>query len=284
MGGRLSAPGGFFANADFDYETRIALGAVPSGVGDVGLVLAILDRITDGDPQSWFDAWSAVAADLAVRGDEALGRGHLATASWAFVAASEYYAKALAFVDGMADQSVLLPTFRQGRACWEKVIDASAGRFVRLPVPYEDTMLPGYLLRPPGIRRRDLVYPRARIYAGQVTDVAGIRSLLADRATVERAVNDLVLGVLGRRTPARQRRHRGARRVPGRPSCRKMLARVPPRIWRATGWPAGRSRRAARRAPRTLPTRISHIPPTTGLRSRSRWPGSAGQMPGGSQA
>ena len=73
MGGRLSAPGGFFANADFDYETRIALGAVPSGVGDVGLVLAILDRITDGDPQSWFDAWSAVAADLAVRGDAGAG-------------------------------------------------------------------------------------------------------------------------------------------------------------------------------------------------------------------
>ena len=148
MSGTLSAPGGFFKNADFDYETRIALGAVPSGVGDVGLILAILDQITDGDPQSWFDAWSAAAADLAVRGDEALGRGHLATARWAFVAAAEYYAKALAFVDGMADQSVLLPTFRQGRACWEKVIDASAGRFVRVQVPYEGTTLPGYLLRP----------------------------------------------------------------------------------------------------------------------------------------
>jgi hypothetical protein len=148
MGGKLSAPGGFFKNADFDFEARIALGAVASGVGDTGLILAILDRVTDGDPQSWFDAWSAVAADLAARGDKALASGHLATASWALVAASEYYAKALAFVDGLADQSVLLPTFRQGRACWEKVIDASAGRFVRLPVPYEDTTLPGYLLRP----------------------------------------------------------------------------------------------------------------------------------------
>ena len=148
MGGRLGAPGGFFANADFDYEARIALGATVSGVGDVGLILAALDRITDGDPQSWFDAWTAVAADLAARGDEALGRGHLATASWAFVAASEFYAKALAFVDGMADQSVLLPTFRTHQACWEKVIDASAGRFVRVQVPYQDTTLPGYLLRP----------------------------------------------------------------------------------------------------------------------------------------
>jgi hypothetical protein len=148
MSGSRSAPGGFFANADFDYEARILLGAAASGVGDVGLVLATLDRVTDGDPQSWFDAWTAVAADLAARGDEALARGHLATASWAMLAAAEYYAKALMFVDGLADRSALLPTFRQGRGCWEKVVDASEGRFVRLQVPYEDGALPGYLLRP----------------------------------------------------------------------------------------------------------------------------------------
>jgi hypothetical protein len=112
------------------------------------LVLATLDRITDGDPQSWFDAWTAMAADLDARGEDALGRGHRQTASWAFLAAAEYYSKALVFVDGLADQSVLLPTFRRGRARWEKVIDASAGRFVRVQVPYEDTTLPGYLLRP----------------------------------------------------------------------------------------------------------------------------------------
>jgi hypothetical protein len=148
MAGNWTAPGGFFKDADFDYEARIALGSAVFGIGDVGLVLAALDRITDGDPQSWFDAWSALAADLAARGEQAQGRGHLHTASWAFLTAADHYAKALVFIDGLADQSVLLPTFRQGRAYWEKVIDASAGRFVRLPVPYEGTTLPGYLLRP----------------------------------------------------------------------------------------------------------------------------------------
>ncbi len=110
--------------------------------------MATLDKITDGHPQSWFDAWTGTAADLAARGKQAADRGHWHTASWAFLAASEYYPKALTFVDGLADQSVLLPTFRQGRACWENVIDASQGRFVRVQVPYEDTRLPGYLLRP----------------------------------------------------------------------------------------------------------------------------------------
>jgi hypothetical protein len=39
------------------------------------------------------------------------------------------------------------------------VVDASAGRFVRVPVPYGDTTLPGYLLRPDaaGTARRTLV-------------------------------------------------------------------------------------------------------------------------------
>jgi dienelactone hydrolase len=62
--------------------------------------------------------------------------------------AASYYAKALSMVDGLADQSVLLPTFRKQQRCWEAVIDASQGRFVRVPVPYEGTTLPGYLLRP----------------------------------------------------------------------------------------------------------------------------------------
>jgi hypothetical protein len=144
----LSTPGGFFANADFDYEARIMLGAAASGIGDVGLVLATLDRIANGDPQSWFDAWTGLAADLSARGDKALGQEHLGTASWAFLAAAEYYAKALMFVDGLADQSVLLPTFRAGRGAWEKVVNASEDRFVRVQVPYEGTTLPGYLLRP----------------------------------------------------------------------------------------------------------------------------------------
>ncbi len=150
MSSSWSAPGGLFADADFDYETRIVLGAAAAGIGDVGLVLAALDRITGGDSQSWFDAWTGTAADLAARGSEALRHGYPQTASWAFLAAAEYYAKALVFVDGLADQSVLLPTFREHRSCWEQVVDASQGRFVRVQVPYEDTTLPGYLLRPDG--------------------------------------------------------------------------------------------------------------------------------------
>lgn len=148
MSGGWNAPGGWFSDADFDYETRIVLGAAACGIGDVGLVLATIDKITDGDAQTWFDAWTAVAADIQARGDAAVAAGHPRTARWAYLSAAEYYGKSLVFVDGMSGQPVLLPTFKKGRAAWEKVIDASEGAFVRVQVPYEYTTLPGYLLRP----------------------------------------------------------------------------------------------------------------------------------------
>ncbi len=148
MSGRWTSPGTFFSDASFDFETRATLGRVANGAGDVGLVFATLDQITDGDAQSWFDAWTATASTLADRGDDAVKHGHADTASWAMLTASSYYAKALAMVDGLADQSVLAPAFREQQRCWEAVIDASRGRFVRVPVRYEGTTLPGYLLRP----------------------------------------------------------------------------------------------------------------------------------------
>ena len=160
-------PGGFFKDPDFDFGARNALGAASAGVGDVGLVLATMDRITDGVPQSWFDEWSATAAGLAKQGDAAAVAGHHRSASWAYLAAAAYYARALDAIDGLADSSVLKPTFAEHRRCWEAVIDCSEGRFVRVEIPYQATAadgsavtsLPGYLLRPDntGSRRPTLV-------------------------------------------------------------------------------------------------------------------------------
>jgi hypothetical protein len=144
----ITLQGGLFADADFDFDARLAIGAAACGVGDTGLVLATLDRIVDGDCQSWFDAWCDVASTLADQGHEAARRGHSRTARWALLAAAEYYARALMVIDGLADQSVLLPTFHKHRKCWEAVVDASEGCWVRMDAPYESTSLPGYLLRP----------------------------------------------------------------------------------------------------------------------------------------
>lgn len=171
-----TAAGAFSKDPGFDFEARCALGRAAIGVGDVGLVLATLDRISGprppqgpdpaapsasahGESQAWFDEWSATARDLAARADAAAAGGHPETAGWAYLAAADYFAVALGALDGLPDQSVLAPTFKQYQRCWDGWLDASAGAHLRVAIPYEGTTLPGWLLRPDasGARRTTLV-------------------------------------------------------------------------------------------------------------------------------
>ena len=115
---------------------------------DIGRVLVTYHRIANGDPDSWFRAWRESADDLYAQATAASGAGNQDTASAQFLGASEAYDQALSFVDGMPDQSVLLPTFRRHRECWDRFIASSQGRHVPVAVPYEGDSMPGYLLRP----------------------------------------------------------------------------------------------------------------------------------------
>ena len=141
---------GFFDDPDFDFETRLALGATAYGVGDPGSVLATVAGIADGDRPGWFAAWSQRGDRFSALGD-ASSDGDPPGAMWAYLSASAAYSQALGAVDGLPrDQTdaVMLPTFRSSRRAWDAMIDASDGRFVRVEIPYEGSTLPGYLLRP----------------------------------------------------------------------------------------------------------------------------------------
>jgi hypothetical protein len=142
---------GFFVDADFDFEARIALGATAYGVDDPGGVLATFARVQDGDRSSWFDAWTARGDELIELAEASLTSGDRLGAQWALLSGSAAYSRALGAVDGLpAEQcdAVRLPTFRKSRQAWDAMIDASQGRFLQVEVPYEGTTLPGYLLRP----------------------------------------------------------------------------------------------------------------------------------------
>ncbi|WP_433555299.1 alpha/beta hydrolase family protein [Pseudonocardia xinjiangensis] len=142
---------GFFGDPDFDFETRLALGATTYGVGDPGSVLATVAGIADGDRPGWFTAWSQRGDRFSALGAAADSDGDAPGAMWAYLAASAAYSQALGAVDGLPRDrtgAVMLPTFRSSRRAWDAMIDASGGRFVRVAIPYDGDTLPGYLLRP----------------------------------------------------------------------------------------------------------------------------------------
>lgn len=138
----------FFTTADFDFAARTALGHAGLGTSDVGPVLTTLSRITDGDPERWYAAWHEQAGRFEQAAAEAETAGHLRTAAAHHLAAAEFHDQSLAFVDGMADQSVLLPVFRAHRDAWDRFVAASQGAHLPVSVPYEGDTMPGYLFRP----------------------------------------------------------------------------------------------------------------------------------------
>jgi hypothetical protein len=144
-----TSAGAFFKDPTFDFETRAALGLTAQGIGDAGLVFATLSQVTDGDLQSWFDAWTATAESLTGT------TGHPRHVQWAQLTACDFFAKAQV----VADDDAIPAAFARQQAAFEAYIDASAGRFVRVEIPYEETTLPGYLLRPDdsGARRPTLI-------------------------------------------------------------------------------------------------------------------------------
>jgi hypothetical protein len=151
--------GRLFADDDFDFNARNAIGKASQGSFDIGVAVTTLGRITDGDPASWLREWTVTGDRLRRQAVASEQAGQHQTAAWFYLGAADGYARAMAFVDALPDDSALLPTFRQHRACWDAFVDASRGNHVRFDIGYRDTVLPGYLLRPDnsGVARPTLV-------------------------------------------------------------------------------------------------------------------------------
>jgi hypothetical protein len=139
---------GFFADEQFDFLARSAIGYAAKGVMDVGEVFATMARITDGDADSWYAAWRQTADKLHARATAALVSGHVATASAFFLAAAEAYSQTNAVADRQHDQTLSAPVFDRQIECWEAFIDSAGGRAQRIAVPYQPVPIPGYLFRP----------------------------------------------------------------------------------------------------------------------------------------
>jgi hypothetical protein len=70
----------FFKDESFNFQTEVTLGATYHQAADVGEVLATVERIRNGQAQSWVDEWSATADRLAgeATASAEAGRSHSA--------------------------------------------------------------------------------------------------------------------------------------------------------------------------------------------------------------
>ena len=124
--------GRFFAGQGFHFQTLRALMEIPAGSADTNEVLETVKLIAEGDVQSWYAAWSALAdrvLALADRTTDRISKGN------AYMRAHNYQRTA-EFLLPPADPK-RPPSWTKSLACFDKGLDTLGVACERIRVPYQ---------------------------------------------------------------------------------------------------------------------------------------------------
>lgn len=143
----MTLPAGhrLFEDEGFEFLTLIALGAAPYRLSEVGEVLATVGEVTDGDMQSWFDAWMAVGERVEKVAAAAEKAGREQTARDAYLRASMYMGTAFFNVLGTSSAKDKVKVWRRHRDNAERAFALWPTPVEKVAIPYEDTTLEGFL-------------------------------------------------------------------------------------------------------------------------------------------
>lgn len=139
-----------FSDPTYDFELRRVLGYALSGGADLNEVLQAAHRVKAGDGDSWYQAWFELAQRVRAMADQA--RGHRVSTRAALLRASAYFRPADFFLHADPRDPRILTSWRLSRDTFRQ-----AARLMDHPVevaaiPYENTTLPGYFMRPDDTR------------------------------------------------------------------------------------------------------------------------------------
>ncbi len=143
-----TGPVTFLHDFGMDFAVRCVLSGVRNRMAEVGEVLALCQRVVDGDAESWVQQWHELADRCDAIGDESAAAGQAASAWPAYLRAANYrfcgsyYLPATAA--GAADPTVGPAAWRAHRASFDRAVDHLPWTVERLAIPSDGTPLPGY--------------------------------------------------------------------------------------------------------------------------------------------
>lgn len=135
----------FFDDPLFDMFARRALSTITRGGAEYGECAATAANIVSGDPTSWYNAWVMTAGWLEEQGSESDTAGHAVSAREAFLRASTYYRVACLPLFGEPVDGRLVVASDREAACFSRFAELMTPPVAPVEVPFEGTVLPGYL-------------------------------------------------------------------------------------------------------------------------------------------
>lgn len=139
-----------FKDELFDAQWLRALGHSCAGGAEAGECFAVARDIREGDAESWFRAWTAMAERLEREADQSRAAGHAVSAIGGYLRAANYFRSAYVFLIGAPDDGRLAEAWRRQRTAFRAALALMAPAGEAVEIPYEGGSLPGYLIRPPG--------------------------------------------------------------------------------------------------------------------------------------
>lgn len=152
----FSAP--FAADPDRDFQVRCLLGLAPAGGAEIGEVLAAVRDVRDAAPGPWGGVWRALGDRVARQGADALAAGHRHTGAGASLRAAGYLALAVEAAAAGTDDAAIADAFAAHRTAWDAFADNAPYPLIRLQIPSEDAVMPGYLFLGGEGRRPTVVF------------------------------------------------------------------------------------------------------------------------------
>ena len=137
-----------FKDGYFDYNFAKFLGLATYSGAEIGECFATASRITDGDPESWIEAWTNMASRVEAYAEEAFAGGHKVSAKEAWLRATTYYQAAFFFV--LDKDSRKAPLYQKHSGCFQKAGKLFEPPLEVLSIPYEGKSLFGYFLKVDG--------------------------------------------------------------------------------------------------------------------------------------
>jgi dienelactone hydrolase len=148
-----AAPGplqNLFTLSDLDFETLFAFGSIGYGCAEFGELVTVVNQINAAGAsyQTYYDAFLALAQRTSALADHELAAGHKASARSAYLRASTYYDMCLYFILGTRAAAQEAAAYAAVQRCWQRASQLFDPPFEQVRIPYGNSWLPGYLLKP----------------------------------------------------------------------------------------------------------------------------------------
>ncbi|OPB36214.1 hypothetical protein A0O28_0109900 [Trichoderma guizhouense] len=144
----------FFKSDFFNFEFLRVLAVAPFYGAETGECLESRTQITDGDPESWYRAWTLQAERAVNIAEEASKHGDRVEASWAFIRAANYYRSSEFFLHCDAQDPRILDAIQKSSNVFERGVRLLDGELYTFDIPFEDNIsLPARLFLPPAHKR-----------------------------------------------------------------------------------------------------------------------------------